>query len=221
MIDLSNKKIARYARVSTDDKGQSTENQFMRMDLYCMHHGIKDFIDYSDEESGGSLDRPGWNKLVSELDEEKRDGILVTYADRYSRNLVEALSSIEELLKNGRFIIFSESSMILDQYPLPEDIWSFLSFQFMQAEYYRRHLSSNTKAGIARVVKEIKKTGSHVSRSGRTIERVGRPATVIVKIEDVLALRDAGLSLRQIAEKLGSKKSTIHNILKREFGTQV
>ncbi len=218
MIDLTGKRISRYARVSTDDKGQTPENQFIRMDYYCERHRIKDFIDYQDEQSGKSMDRPGWNKLKAEMESHAREGIMVTYPDRYSRNLSEAMISIEEILSEGKFIIFTESGMILDEHPLKEDMWLFLANQFMQAEYYRRHLSSNTRAGLERVKREIQEKGSHISRTGRTIERVGRPAEVTVYLEDILKLKDEGKSLQEIADELGSRKSTIYNILKRQLG---
>lgn len=58
-------RVVQYARVSTDDKGQTTETQKVAMDNYCKVRGYE-VIDYiSEEMSASSLNRPGLKKALT------------------------------------------------------------------------------------------------------------------------------------------------------------
>ncbi|WP_235334179.1 recombinase family protein [Pelosinus fermentans] len=107
MEDIMN---ALYVRVSTDDqarKGYSLNDQIAacRNHLLAMDHtGIKEYID--DGYSGEYLERPGLDKLRSDL----QNGIIKIVAiydpDRLSRNLTNQLIIADEIEKTGARITF-------------------------------------------------------------------------------------------------------------------
>ena len=50
-------RVAIYARVSTRDKGQSTDNQLPDLRRYAEAHGWSIYKEYAEEESGGTANR--------------------------------------------------------------------------------------------------------------------------------------------------------------------
>jgi DNA invertase Pin-like site-specific DNA recombinase len=189
-----------YARVSTDDKGQSTENQLIRLRQWAKDKGIKDFKEYSDRQSGKSLKRPQFIQLMSEL--ETNDTIVLTTFDRYSRTVADAMSSIEDVLSKGHKIMFVDSGISLEIYPIPEDVWLILQMQFTMAEYFRRHLSTNTKAGIQRKRIETGRWGKQTA-----LEKTG------LTVKYIISLYDKGFTMRRIQELTGISRSTIQRII--------
>lgn len=192
--------IRLYARVSTDDKGQSIENQFIRLRQWCSDRGEKQWAEYSDEQSGKTLRRPDFQRLISEVQPD--DTIALTTPDRYSRTLTDAMVSIDDILSRGHKIMFVDSGISLEIYPIPEDVWFFLSIMFTVAEYFRRHLSTNTKAGIQR--KRIE--------NGRWGRKTVYEKTGLTK-EDIIDMASKGMTIREIATATGMGKSSVHRIL--------
>ena len=56
-----------YARVSTDDKGQTNETQVRICREFCERQGIRVLDVYTDEVSGSTLDRPGFSRMVNRI----------------------------------------------------------------------------------------------------------------------------------------------------------
>ena len=114
-----------YIRVSTDEQakeGISLADQEARLTAYCQAKEWELVRIYRDEgESGKSLDRPGIQKLISDLKANGIDVVVTVKLDRLTRSvrdlgtLIEdlfdgcALASVEESLDsstaNGRMVI--------------------------------------------------------------------------------------------------------------------
>src|SRR4051812_2289867 len=80
-------RIAIYARVSTDDKGQDPENQLRELRAWCMSAGHQIVHEYVDHESGrkGMETRKQLAALFGDAAKRKFDCVLFWALDRFSR----------------------------------------------------------------------------------------------------------------------------------------
>ena len=62
------KTVALYARVSTNDKGQSTENQLPEMRRFAQAHGYTVYKEYVEQESSGTGKRSKFQTLLIDSD---------------------------------------------------------------------------------------------------------------------------------------------------------
>jgi len=87
-------RAALYIRVSTDEQvqhGTSLKSQREALESYCKREGIEIAGVYQDDGySGGSIDRPAFQRLMREADQGKFNLILVHRLDRFSRSLGDA-----------------------------------------------------------------------------------------------------------------------------------
>ena len=212
---MTNEKWCIYARVSTDDKGQTVENQFAILEPY-MHYRNREYDKYSDEESGKSLNRESFEKMMHEIEQGNYEGLVITTPDRYSRTLCEALPSIEHVVSTGCVVEFMNAGITVSRYPMPEDTWVFLGIHFLMSEYYRRHLSTNIRMAHSRERDMIEKQGFYVTKEGKKKDHLGRLGIAgPLDPKKILEMKDHGLSLQEIADALGSKKSTIYYVIRR------
>src|SRR5262244_2515135 len=80
-------RIAVYARVSTDDKGQDPENQLRQLRQWCASAGHELVHEYGDHESGrkGTKDRRQFAALFEDAHKRKFDCVLFWALDRFTR----------------------------------------------------------------------------------------------------------------------------------------
>ena len=104
-------KVAIYARVSTQDKGQDVELQLSDLRTYADARGWKVFKEYLDiGESGSKETRPSFSQLMEDARKRKVDIILVWRLDRFGRSLKHLIVSLDELKTLGvGFVSFKES----------------------------------------------------------------------------------------------------------------
>lgn len=96
------KKAALYIRVSTRYQIDKDSLPFQKQKLidYCEFMGIKDYEVYADEGfSGKNTDRPGFQRMMSELRNGNISHIIVWKVDRISRNLLDFAAMYTELKK--------------------------------------------------------------------------------------------------------------------------
>ncbi|MGE7604035.1 recombinase family protein [Peribacillus sp. NPDC097675] len=114
-IELKEKSIALYCRVSTDEQareGVSLDEQQERLTAYCRAMGWSEvpllFID--DGYSAKNLERPQLMRLLEAMKKGEISKILVTKLDRLSRRLLHLLELIESFHQiNVSFISISEA----------------------------------------------------------------------------------------------------------------
>src|SRR6185369_12739599 len=90
-------KVALYARVSTRDKGQDTENQLAQLRDYCIRNKweiIKEYIDYA---TGKNSERVKFLELFQDAYQRKFDLVFFWSLDRFSRE--GALETLQHLQK--------------------------------------------------------------------------------------------------------------------------
>jgi len=189
-----NSRVAIYARVSTTD--QSTDSQLLDLRRYIADRGWHIFKEYTDNGVSGTKDnRPALNELMDDAKKRRFDVILVWRFDRFARSTRHLINALEEF-KNLRVDFVSYQENIDTSSPLGSAIFTIIS---AVAQLERDIIAERVKAGLRRA----KENGK---RLGRPVARVDR--------QKVCELRMTGMSIRQIARKLKSSKSTIARCLK-------
>ena len=83
-------RVALYARVSTKDGRQDTENQLIALREYCARRGWEVVDEYVDHETGGHSRRPHFQRMYVDARTRKFDLVLFWSLDRLSREGVSA-----------------------------------------------------------------------------------------------------------------------------------
>lgn len=105
-------KAAIYARRSKQSReSESISTQISACKKYALSHDIMDCVEYIDDGySGGSIQRPSFNKLLNDINHNVFDVLICYRLDRVSRNIndfTNILSVLEE--KNISFVSIKES----------------------------------------------------------------------------------------------------------------
>ena len=98
------KKIISYLRCSTTHQLEthSISHQRLKIDLYCKFHNIQLIEEIVDEGvSGKSTKREGYIKLMDMVKNKECDGVVVYSLSRFSRCVLDTLSSIQLMNDNG------------------------------------------------------------------------------------------------------------------------
>jgi DNA invertase Pin-like site-specific DNA recombinase len=189
-------KIAVYARVSTKDKGQDSENQLAQLREFAAKQSWTIYREYVDHESGAKADRPEFRQMLEDASRRKFDLLLFWALDRLSREgAFKTLQHLERLESCGvGFRSYTEP--YFDSCGIFKE--AVVSIVATLAKQERVRLSERTKAGLA------------VARSKGRI--IGRPRLKVQPAE-IAALRSRGLSLRAIARSLGVSEGSVRRLI--------
>jgi DNA invertase Pin-like site-specific DNA recombinase len=188
-------RIAIYARVSTDDKGQDPENQLRELRAWCANSGHMIVQEYVEHESGqkGADKRKQFSALFDGAAKRKFDCVLFWALDRFSREgMAQTISHLQRLTSYGiSFHSYTEPHLATDNELVRNVLLALLS---SLAKVEAQKISERTKAGMARAkAKGIK---------------VGRPKLGI-DIRQQIARRAAkGETPYAIAKSLGIDRHT-------------
>src|SRR5207244_9820924 len=95
-------RVALYARVSTKDKGQETENQLAQLREFAAKQGWTVSREYVDRESGTTHERPEFQQMFEDAARRRFDVLLFWALDRLSREgVVETLQHLNRLTSYG------------------------------------------------------------------------------------------------------------------------
>jgi DNA invertase Pin-like site-specific DNA recombinase len=103
-------RAAIYARVSTADGRQDTENQLAELRRFASTQGWEIAAEYIDHESGGRADRGEFRRMFSDAAQRRFDLVLVWALDRLTREgVAETFNHIKRLSSHGvQFVSFTE-----------------------------------------------------------------------------------------------------------------
>src|SRR6516225_3694332 len=189
--------VALYARVSTKDGRQDTENQLIALGEYCQKQGWTVVEEYIDHETGGTAKRPHFQRMFADARARKFDLVLFWSLDRFSREGVAAtLNHLENLTSYG-VAWRSHTEEYLDSCGLFRD--AVLAILAVIAKQERVRRSERARAAIARL-----------RRQGQA-DKLGRPRTEPSKRAKAQKLREQGWSLRDIGTELGISAATYGN----------
>ncbi len=189
-------KIALYARVSTKDKGQETENQLVQLREFASKQGWQIIREYIDRETGGTGDRVEFQEMFADASRRKFDLVLFWSLDRLSREgVLETLQHLNRLTLCGvGYKSFTEQ--YLDSCGIFKD--AVIGILAVIAKQERVRLSERTKAGLA------------IARSkGR---QIGRPR-LQVKTAEIARLMARGLSQRAVGRELGISEGSVRRLV--------
>lgn len=190
-----------YARVSTRDKGQDTENQLVQLREFARTQGWTIIGEYVDRVSGKTSDRDQFQKLFQDASQRKFDTVLFWSLDRFSREGVLAtLNHLQRLSSHGvGYRSFTEQ--YLDSCGVFKD--AVLSILATIAKQERIRLSERTIAGLEKA-----------KRAGRI---GGRPRLVVNRAK-VVEMDADGMTTREIGEELDISAASVCRILKSQVG---
>jgi DNA invertase Pin-like site-specific DNA recombinase len=179
------------------DKRQDTENQLAQLRQFCETQGWAVSMEYIDRASGKRSDREQFQALFEDASQRKFDLVLFWSLDRFSREGVrETLNHLERLTSYGvNYRSFTEQ--YLDSCGIFKD--AVLAILAVIAKQERVRLSERTLAGLAKARKQ---------------GRVGGRPRLLVRRDQVAALRAKGLSITAISEKMEIPRTSVHRILK-------
>jgi DNA invertase Pin-like site-specific DNA recombinase len=203
--------VALYVRVSTHD--QNCELQLRELKIHADRENWNIVEVYRDVMSGAARRRPGLDRLLADAASRKFDCIVCWKLDRFGRSLVDCLNNIQLLESYGvRFIAVTQALDTDQRNPASRFLLHVLG---AAAEFERSLIAERIQAGRLRYQQDFEsgKVGVTVhSRSGRNLAP-HRPKKVFDR-HKVVELRGQGLSVRQIAKRLGLSIGTTSRTLR-------
>jgi len=153
-------RVAIYARVSTQDRGQDPENQLGQLRAWCVAAGYQIVAEFVDHASGskGTDKRPQFAAMLDAAHRRQFDLLLVWSLDRLSREgMVPTIGHLQRLAAVGvTFHSYTEPLLSTDS-EIVRDI--VLAVMASLAKMERQKISERTKAGLERPRAKGKRLG--------------------------------------------------------------
>ncbi len=232
ILNLKKKKVAAYARVSTeqDEQQQSYEAQVDFYTTYIRNNEDWEFVEvYADEGISGTNTkmREGFKRMINDAKAGKIDLILTKSISRFARNTVDTLSTVRELKNLGIEVIFEKENL----HTLDPKCEVMLTIMSSLAQEESRSISENVRWGKKKSMMDGKVDMPYHSFLGYRKGKDGRPEIVPEEAEIVQKIYRwylEGMTINTIAGKLtdtgiltprGKTKwvvSTVRSILSNE-----
>ena len=197
-----------YRRVSTDGQfksGLGLEDQDRAIRDFCEHRGLALEGAFTEVESGKNDARPELKKALAAA--RRKGGILVVAT--LSR-LGRRVSFVSGLMDAGTPFACADA---------PDDEPFILHVKASFAEEEARKISQRTKAALAIAKAQGKKLGNprlhEVRAKGAATMQERAAAQHAALLPQMTVLRNEGLSIRAIAERMGLAPMTVQRVLKR------
>ena len=189
-------RIAIYARVSTDDKGQDPENQLRQLRAWCADAGHAIAHEYIDHESGrkGAKERKQFARLFEDAHKRQFDCVLFWALDRFTREgMAATVMYLQRLAADGvTFHSYTEAHLSTDNEMVGNILLAVMS---SLAKVESQKIGERTRAGMAR------------ARAQGV--RIGRPALDPALQRKIAKQLGAGLSAYAVAKQLGIDAHTV------------
>jgi DNA invertase Pin-like site-specific DNA recombinase len=189
------KRVALYARISTNDKGQDPELQLGELREYARQQNWQVTVEYVDcGISGAKENRPELDRLMSDAREKKFDVIAVWKFDRFARSVIHLHKALESFKRLGISFV-SKTEQVDTTTPMGKMIFTVVG---AMAEMERELIGERVKAGM-----------KNAKSKGITL---GRPVLVLDNSE-IDRLKSEGKSAREISQTLDIPLTTIRRRL--------
>lgn len=186
-------KVVLYARVSTDDKGQTPETQMDIIRRIAQERGYEIVGEYIDYASGKDANRPKWKEIMYLASTKQIDGIMALRVDRIMRSVLHLSNTIEQLTAYNVQLIFSDMTFDPSN-PNSELVINMLS---AIAQWERQMISARTREGL-----------QHRKSKG---VKLGKKRRDDVPITTVAKLRIEGQSWNAIARMVNIPRTTLND----------
>jgi DNA invertase Pin-like site-specific DNA recombinase len=150
-------RIAIYARVSSDDKGQDPLNQLMQLREFAGRQGWVIVAEYTDEQSAKNGKRPGFQAMWKDAANHKFDALLFWSLDRLTREGAWKTLDYLRQLKDLGIGFKSYTEQYIDSLGVFGD--AIIGILAAVAQQERIRISDRTRAGLARVKAQGKQLG--------------------------------------------------------------
>jgi DNA invertase Pin-like site-specific DNA recombinase len=190
------KRVALYARVSTD--GQTTENQRRELRAAIERHGwtiAVEFIDHGISGAKGRKDRPQFDALLRAVARKEFDVVAAWSVDRLGRSLQDLVGFLSDL-QSKKIDLYLHQQALDTSTPSGKAMFGMLG---VFAEFERSIIQERVKAGLARA-----------RAKGTTL---GRPKADMVIEERIRELAAQGMGKVKIARTLGVGVSLTQRVL--------
>ena len=190
--------VALYARVSTKEKGQDTENQLLQLRQYCRQQGWEIAGEYVDQKTGRTADRAAFQRLFDHAYQKRFQMVLFWALDRFSREgATDTLQHLRKLSNYGvQWKSFTEQ--YIDSAGMFGEVIISLLAVLAKQESVRR--SERASAAYARL-----------KAQGRT-DHLGRKRLVLDR-DKICSMAAGGMSTRTIATKVKVSHTSVHRII--------
>ena len=191
------KRIAIYARVSTNDQHVDTQLHDLREHIANRKWPeAKEYVDVGI--SGRKEKRPAWNELWDEILKSRVDVVVVAALDRLGRSLPHLVKIIEAFVSRDIVLVSFRENIDLSTSTgrMVAGIFS------VMADYELSIIRERTKAGLRRAKKEGKQIGAKKTYYDKKIAS---------------ELRDAGWGQQRIARELRIGVGTLRKFLETEY----
>jgi DNA invertase Pin-like site-specific DNA recombinase len=195
-MEPNSMRVAIYARVSTNDKGQDPENQLRELRAWARNSGHTITKEYVEHESGGkgADKRKQFAALFDDAAKRKFDCVLFWALDRFSREgMTQTIAHLQRLTSCGvTFHSYTEPHLSTDNELVRNVLLALLS---SLAKVEAQKISDRTKAGMARAkAKGVK---------------IGRPRLGIETRQKIAQRAAEGETPYAIAKSLGIDRHTV------------
>src|SRR5580704_10393279 len=189
-------RVAIYARVSTDDRGQAPENQLAQLRAWCAstdHVIVAEFVDHVSGAKGADK-RPQFAAMLDAAHRRQFDLLLVWALDRLSREgMVPTILHLQRLAAAGVvFHSYTEPLLSTDSEMVRDIV---LAVMASLAKMERQKISERTKAGLERARAKGK--------------RIGRAPFSGANLQKLRMALDTGLSWHAASIATGIPYSTV------------
>ena len=188
-------RVVLYTRVSTQQ--QTTENQLFELKSLCerMNYEIVHIYDETISGTKNNSDREQFNQMMNDMKKRKFDKIVCYSLDRLGRKTSELINFLT-MLEDYNISLFCWKQNINT-----EDQMGRMFFQFISiiSEYENNIRKERQLSGIERMKREGKKYGGHDFITDE-------------QKNNVIQLRQQGLTYRKIKEEVQMSLSTISGI---------
>lgn len=186
-----------YLRVST----QEQDTDLQRSELVAYSKARKwNFVIYEDKATGTNTKRPEFQRMLADARARKIDTLLIWKFDRFARSLKDLITHLHELTELGIAFI-----SLRDQVDLSTSTGR-LMLHIIGAfsEFEASIIKERVRAGVRAKIAKSGKWGPARKRDDSTI----------------LDLRRKGLSIRQIAKRLGLSSTSVMRAIQGVPGTR-
>ncbi len=193
--DKQHMKVGIYSRVSKDTSDNT--NQLLILRDYCQKMNYEIFAEYVDVISGGSPNRPEFNRMMQDASKHSFSMCLFFALDRFSRAGTRETIYYLQMLDNYGVTYKSFTEQYIDSSGIFKDV--IIALLSTLAKQERIRISERVKAGLEKSRKQ--------GRIG------GRPTLDSNKIEKIRKMKSDGNTIVAIAKELKISRGSIYQYL--------
>jgi DNA invertase Pin-like site-specific DNA recombinase len=188
-IDYSQLPLIAYCRTSKDggEKGVSIEDQEHQLRAWAAARGVEITVQHDAGQSGSRMEnRPGLQAALAEIETGRAGGIVAIKLDRLGRDAVDVLGLAKRAKAEGWRLVSLDVGLDSADPVVGEMVMGMLA---VAAQF-----------ALGRMTEVNRETANQLRRAGRPRNQFTKADTEIA--DQIVAMRDDGMSYRQIAADL-------------------